>query len=183
MAAQRWADLSEGNYGVSLMNDCKYGYDCKDNVLRISLLRASIIPDPNADEGKHEFTYSLYPHDGDWRVGGSVQNAAELNHPLTAVNAGKTRGDLPSKYSWIQIAKPNVLLDTVKKAEDNNDIVLRLYEAYGCRGPVDIAFTEKPKMISECNLMERENKPLRLSGNKLKLSFTPFEIKTLRVEW
>src|SRR5690606_12906577 len=92
--ALRWADLSEGDYGVSLLNDCKYGYDVKGNLLRLSLLRSPIDPDPKADEGHHVFTYALFPHEGDWR-NGTVQQGFELNVPLLAHVAPGNVGELP----------------------------------------------------------------------------------------
>ena len=97
MPAQRWADLSEGDYGVSLLNDCKYGYDIHDNVMRLTLLKSATSPDPEADQGEHAFTYSLYPHLGDWREG-TVAQAASLNVPLHAVrrawDAGPAAGNV-----------------------------------------------------------------------------------------
>jgi len=182
--AQRWADLSEGNFGVSLLNDCKYGYDCRDNVLRLSLLRSPISPDPHADEGKHRFTYSLYPHAGDWRAAETVRRAAELNNPLRALRTSRHSGEIPAQYSWIQIHQSNVVLDTVKKAEANDDVILRFYDSLGYRGPVEITFSEKPKKVWECNLIERDEKRITLvDGNTVVLPFSPFEIKTLRVAW
>ncbi|MBI3118284.1 MAG: alpha-mannosidase, partial [Candidatus Hydrogenedentes bacterium] len=91
VTGQKWADLSEGDYGASLLNDCKYGYDTKGNVLRLSLLRSSIDPDPQADEGEHEMTYSLYPHADDWR-NGAAQQACALNYPLLALPAPSRKG-------------------------------------------------------------------------------------------
>ncbi|HOE12295.1 MAG TPA: glycoside hydrolase family 38 C-terminal domain-containing protein [bacterium] len=182
--AQRWADLSEGNYGVSLLNDCKYGYDCRDNVLRLTLLRSPIIPDPQADEGTHRFTYSLYPHAGDWRMGETVRRAAELNNPLRAVRTSRHTGEISARYSWIQIHPSNVVLDTVKKAEVGDDVILRFYESLGYRGPVKITFSEKPKKVWECNLIERNEKRVSLvDGNTVVLPFSPFEVKTVRVAW
>ena len=182
--AQRWADLSEGNYGVSLLNDCKYGYDCRDNVLRLTLLRSPIIPDPQADEGTHRFTYSLYPHGGDWRTAETVRRAAELNNPLRAVRTSCHTGEISARYSWIQVHPSNVVLDTVKKAEVGDDVILRFYESLGYRGPVKITFSEKAKRVWECNLVEREEKRVSLvDGREVVFPFSPYEIKTVRVTW
>ncbi|MEK4663499.1 alpha-mannosidase [Priestia sp. FSL H7-0729] len=79
VCGHRFADVSEYGYGVSLLNDCKYGYDVQGSTIRLSLLRAPKWPDRTADLGEHEFTYSLYPHDGDWRTAHTVRQAAELN--------------------------------------------------------------------------------------------------------
>src|SRR5690606_264399 len=93
VTGHHWADLSEGNYGVSLLNDCKYSYDVKVNLMRLSLLRAPVHPDEHADQGEHRMTYSLYPHFGDWRYG-TVQQGFQLNVPLLSIAAegtGKAR--------------------------------------------------------------------------------------------
>ncbi len=178
--AQQWADLSEGNYGVSLLNDCKYGYDVRDNMLRLSLLRAPVDPDSRADRGEHDFVYSLYPHGGDWRTG-TVQEAHELNQPVLAVATKASKGDLSPVHAFASVDTENVILDAVKKAEDSNAIVLRLYEAYGQRGPAEITFGDIPKEVAVCDMMEENEAPLKLHGNAVKLEFSPYEIKTLIV--
>ena len=179
--ALRWADISEGDYGVSLLNDSKYSYDCRDNVLRLSLLRAPTYPDPKADEGLHRFTYSLFPHPGDWRAAQTVRRAAELNQPLHAVLVDPHPGALPAVYSWAQIDRENIVLETVKKAENGDDLILRLYEAHGCRGTAELRFASPPSDIRKCNLVERKARPIDRTGAQAKLEFTPFEIKTVRV--
>lgn len=181
--AQKWADLSEGDYGVSLMNDCKYGYDVHDNVLRLSLLRSPISPDPHADEGKHEFVYSLYPHKDDWRKGGTVQRAYELNCPLIPYVTDAHEGTLPSSASFVSVNKEHVIIDTIKKAEDSNDIIVRLYEAYGQRGNVTLTFMSQPQNVWECNLMEGEDHSLDVEENKVSIYIRPFEIRTFKVKF
>ena len=126
VAAQRWTDLSEGDYGVSLLNDCKYGHYVKGNELQISLLRAPVSPDPTADEGLHDFTYALYPHEGDWRVG-TVQQGLELNVPLLAVAVQAHSGSLPSVDAFASVDVDNVVLDNVKRAEDSDALIVRVY--------------------------------------------------------
>jgi len=182
--AQRWVDLSEGGYGVSLMNDCKYGHDVHDNVLRLSLLRSPISPDPHADEGKHQFTYSLHPHSGDWREGETVQRAYELNCPLIAVPSELHTGDLPKSASFASLDKKHVIIDTVKKAEDSDEIIIRLYEAYGQRGEVTLTFGfNTPERVVECNLMEEGNSMINISGNAVRFYIKPYEIRTFKVKF
>jgi alpha-mannosidase len=181
--AQRWVDLSEGDYGVSLMNDCKYGHDVHDNVLRLSLLRSPTSPDPHADEGKHEFTYSLYPHYGGWREGETVQRAYELNCPLIAFPTESHTGDLPKSASFVRLDEKHVVIDTVKKAEDSDDIIIRLYEAYGQRGKVKLTFGPKPEKISECNLMEEDDVSVDIEDNSLSFYIKPYEIRTFKVRF
>ena len=178
--AHRWADLSEGDYGVSLLNDCKYGYDTKGNVLRLSLLRAPVDPDPAADQGEHWFTYSLYPHGGDWR-NGAIQQAHELNDPLLAVAAAGSRGPLPCAGAFASVSAENVLVDTVKQHEDSDALIVRLYEAYGQRGTVKLTFGRKPKAVTECDLMEENDRPVKLKGATVSLHMTPYDIRSLKV--
>lgn len=178
--AQRWADLSEGDFGVSLLNDCKYGYDVKGHVLRLSLLRSPIDPDPHADEGEHHFTYALYPHGGTWRDG-TARSAAELNGNLLPVVAETTSGLLPSAYSFIACNADHVVIDTVKKAEDSGALIVRLYEAYGQRGRITLTFGDEPAKVTECDLMEENDASLDRQGNRVNLSITPYELRTLKV--
>jgi len=183
VAAHKWADLSEGNYGVSLMNDCKYGYDVHDNVLRLSLLRSPVSPDPHADEGIHEFTYSIYPHQMDWRQAGTIQKAFELNCPTIALMDGKHEGELPDAMSLASIDQPNVIIDTIKKAEDSDDIIVRVYESCGQRGNVSLTLGIPPESVLECNLMEEDDKKLELKDGNVSFYIKPYEIKTFKVKF
>jgi alpha-mannosidase len=194
--AQRWVDLSEGDYGVSLMNDCKYGHDVHDNVIRLSLLRSPISPDPHADEGKHQFTYSLHPHMGDWREGETVQRAYELNCPLIGVpvearlesGSESQAGELPSWFSFASLDKRHVVIDAIKKAEDSDEIIVRVYEAYGQRGKVTLTFGIAPEKVAECNLMEEVAahagvSALDVSGKSVSFYVKPYEIRTFKVKF
>ncbi|NIA14616.1 MAG: alpha-mannosidase [Nitrospiraceae bacterium] len=178
--AHRWADLSEGDYGVSLLNDCKYGYDVKENVMRLSLLRSPVDPDPTADEGQHSFTYSLYPHGLNWR-NGTVQQGQALNEPLLAVAVPASAGSLPPADAFAAVDAENVIIDTVKRCEDSNDIIVRVYEAYGQRGDVALTFSRKPKKVTECDLMEENDTPVKTAGNTAKFYITPFELRSFKV--
>jgi alpha-mannosidase len=182
VAGHRWADLSEGDYGVSLLNDCKYGYDVKGNVLRLSLLRSPINPDPHADEGEHRFTYAIYPHEGDWR-NGSIQQGFELNAPLLAHVADPSPGELPSLDSFASVDAENVVIDHVKKAEDSDAIVVRLYESCGQRGEVNLTFTHEPKSVVECDLMEENDQPVEHRAGNVRLYMTPYDLRTLKVRF
>ncbi|UCH34637.1 MAG: alpha-mannosidase, partial [Armatimonadota bacterium] len=181
--AQMWADLSQRGYGVSLLNDCKYGYDIRDNLMRLSLLRAPTSPDPNADEGRHEFTYSLYPHAGDWRQGGTVRAAYELNYPLEARSVLKHRGNLPAVASFASATPENIVLHVVKRAEDNSDYILRWYETTGKRTTAVITLPRKPRRVWETDLMENELRELPVRGRRIRIPTGKFEIKTVKVEF
>lgn len=185
VAAHKWADVSEGDYGVSLLNDCKYGYDVKTStdastVLRISLLRGPEDPDPKADEGEHFFTYSLYPHAWSWR-NGTVQQGYDLNDPLLAVTAPRTKGPLPTADAFATVDAENVIIDTIKRAEDSDALIVRLYEAYGQRGDAALTFARRPKKITECDLMEENDIKVAFKGNTIRLKILPFEIRTFKV--
>jgi alpha-mannosidase len=181
VTGHHWADLSEGNYGISLLNDCKYSYDIKDNVMRLSLLRAPVHPDEHADQGEHDMIYSLYPHYGDWRYG-AVQQGYALNVPLLACPAeAKPGGEKVASFASLDV--DNVILDHIKKAEDSDALVLRLYEAFGQRGPVELTFGRPPRSVSLCDMMEENDQPVKTKENTVSLYFTPYEIKSLKVHF
>ncbi len=178
--AQRWADLSEGDYGVSVLNDCKYGYDVRDNVMRLSLLKSATSPDPEADQGRHRFTYSLYPHRGDWRTGTGAQ-AADLNLPLTARFEAGHGGALPPNWSFVSADSANLVVETVKKAEDGDEVVVRLYEAEGRRGVGVLNFGLPVQAASECNLIEDGSEPVEFTGTTVAFDYMPYQIRTFKV--
>ena len=177
--ALRWADLSDGTHGFSLLNDCKYGYDAKDNVLRLSLLRAPEWPDPHADEGRHQFTYSLYPHGGDWRAAMTIRRGYELNAPLLAVTLAPHQGPLPEQQSLFAADADNVIVTAVKKDEDDAALTLRLYEWAGRKASVQLKLPAGFRVAAETNLMEAVERPVAAGAA---VTVGPFEIKTLRLE-
>jgi alpha-mannosidase len=176
-----WADLSDDKHGLSLLNDCKYGYDAKGNVLRLSLLRSPIWPDPHADEGVHEFTYSLYAHGGTWKEALSVRRGYELNYPLLARQEEKHTGTLPEQQSFLTIAGDNVVLTAVKKAEDSDALILRYYEWAGTESDVQLRPAAEISSAEETDLMERALHPLTVAKGEVAVHTKPFEIKTVRV--
>jgi alpha-mannosidase len=180
--AHKWVDLSEGDYGVSLINDCKYGHDIHNNVIRLSLLRGPTIPDPQADLGVHEFRYSLLLHSGNWDE--RTQAAAyALNDPaITFRTQNQSKEKLSTEsLSLISVDKKSVLVETIKKAEDGNGFILRLYESHRKRGTVEISSHFPIKAAWETNLLEENLSPCELEREKIIVHFNPFEIKTLRV--
>ena len=181
--AHKWVDLSEGNYGVALLNDCKYGYDVKDNLLRITLHRSPTEPDETADQGWHEFTYSLLPHSGNWRKSEVIQEAYALNDPLIAsLVSVNPQGVLPAAYAWAEVDTDHVVLETVKKAEDENAWIVRVYECKQYRSnAVTITFGQPVLKAVECNLLEEEETPVVYQGNQLIFAVKPFEIKTFKI--
>lgn len=172
----QWADLSERDYGVSLLNDCKYGYAIKDNTMQLTLIKSAKVPDDTADQGAHDFTYSLYPHKGDWFQGGTVREAWALNMPLvSAAGASRVPGG-----SLFRTDADHVFIDAVKKAEASDHVVVRLHEFAGKRGPVRLASDWGAVSFQECDLLER---PLgeAVEGSELQLTVKPYEIRTFLV--
>ncbi|MEC0205097.1 alpha-mannosidase [Paenibacillus lautus] len=181
VCGHRFADVSEHGYGVSLINDCKYGYDIQDSTIRLSLLRAPKWPDVTADLGEHEFTYSLYPHNGDWRSAGIVRKAAELNHELPCVRTRSNKGSRPAVQSFIPFESHHVILDTVKPAEDGSGYILRMYESAGGRDEAALSWPYPYESIHLSNALEEELEPLDTAEGRLTLPFLPYEIKTIKL--
>ena len=180
VCGHKWADLSEGDYGVSLMNDCKYGYGIHENVITLSLLKAATYPSPVADRGHHMFTYSLYPHTGDFAEGNVVPESYVLNMPLEASFIESRNGNMPESFSLASANSSHVALETIKKAEDDDSVILRLFEFENRKGEVEIELGFDFKEIYLCDLMENNIEKLSHDGNKVKINVSNFEIVTLK---
>jgi alpha-mannosidase len=180
--AHKWVDLSQRDYGVSLLNDCKYGHDVKDNVIRITLLKSGIEPDPNADQGHHEFTYSLLPHAGDWYAADTAREAYELNYPLRAAYADAPGGSLPSAESFIKVHGESAILETVKKSEADSSLILRFYEFGNRTCPVEVELSSEITSVHECNLLEEVEAPVPFSERKFAFELKPYEIRTFKID-
>ncbi len=172
----RFADLSEKTHGISLLNDCKYGYQAMGNTLSLSLLRAPSSPDPRADRGSHAFTYSFFPHEGNLFESGIHAEACAL-HGIPVFQDSDASGFLfPFRIEG------RVMLESVKKAEDGDCTVLRLYEPFGRREHAVIFSQEPFRSAVETDLMENELRTLRCKGGRFELDFRPFEIRTLKLK-
>ncbi|MFD1173431.1 alpha-mannosidase [Oceanobacillus picturae] len=181
VCGHRFADLSEGDYGVSLLNDSKYGYDIKGQVLRLSLLRAPKWPDRTADMGTHEFVYSLYPHEGSWQHANTVQQGYELNQPSVVVEGEKQNsGSLPAAHSFINMEENEVIVDTIKEAENKKGLIVRLYEATGSRKNVVMKPNFHVTTVEETNLLEEVIGNVS-SNEVIEATTKPYEIKTFRL--
>lgn len=181
VCGHRFVDVSERGYGVSLLNDCKYGYDVQGSTIRLSLLRAPKWPDVTADLGEHEFTYSLYPHLGDWQTAHTVRAAAELNHIPAALAVEAHPGTLPPAQSLIGFTGEHVVLDTVKPAEDGSGVILRFYESAGGRERVELRWNQLYSKVYVSNALEQELDLLAAEAGPIRLDFAPYEIKTIKV--
>ncbi len=180
--AHKWADLSEGDYGVSLLNDCKYGHDIHDNVMRITLLRSPTMPDPAADLGTHQFTYSLYPHRGSWDERVQAE-AYALNDPIVVYRVEKgAAAKQAGLESLVSVSSPNLVVETIKQAEDGDGVVVRLYESRRSRGPAALRFAFPVKAAWETNLLEETERELEVVGNEVRFDARPFQILTVKVK-
>ncbi len=177
--AHQWADLSERGYGVSLLNDCKYGYDIKDHVMRLSLIKSATAPDWQADQGEHRFTYSLLPHEGDWAEGRTAEEAWMLNNPLRAVQ-GVFAGE--KNKSLIHTNAAGIAIDAIKRSEHGDSCVIRLHEFFGGRRKVKLSSGYPVHSWQLCDLMERPQGEVT-SGGEIELEFKPYEIHTLLIKF
>ena len=181
VCAHKFADISEPDFGVSILNDCKYGYDALENTVSLSLLRSPTYPNPEADKGEHHFVYAIYPHSGDYRSGGTAVEAYKLNNPMTALLVGKQSGTLGEEYSFASIDAGNVFIESVKKAEDNESTIIRCYENNGSLTKTKITFGFEVKSVCLTDMMENKVAKIPISDNSAELTFKPFEIVTISV--
>jgi alpha-mannosidase len=178
----RWADLGDGQHGFSLLNNSKYGYDDKDNVLRISLLRSPVWPDPVADRGHQHFTYALYPHGGDWKQALTVRHGYEYNYRLQATQVEAHSGSLPAEHAYVTVKPENVVLTALKKAEDTNGLIFRVYEWAGKSSDVQIHVPKGAAGATITNLMEKpEGAALKVVDDTVTVPIHPYEILTVCV--
>lgn len=186
VCGHKFADLSEGDYGVSLMNDCKYGYDIHDSDIRLTLLKCSLAPSNNAwdknDQGEHVFTYSLYPHSGDLAHSDTVKLAYDLNMPLMAEQGVAGDGSLPCEYSLVRCDKDHVVVETVKAAEQDEAVIVRAYECKNARARATFTFGFDVSEVALCDLSENELQKLPVRGRSVTVPVKPFEIVTLKVK-
>lgn len=175
VCGHKWADLSETGYGVSLLNNCKYGYNIKDNAMKLSLLKSAKSPDTEADMGEHNFIYSLFPHAGSLADGGTIQAANQLNLPAEAV-----QGDFTEKRKIVTVSSEGVQIDAVKKAEAEDCLVVRLHECRGGREKITLASQFPVKQIVPCNLLEHDC-GVAVEGASVEFIVNPFEIKTFKM--
>ncbi len=183
-AAQKWVDLSEGDYGVSLLNDCKYGHDIRDNIMRLTLLRGTTAPDPDADLGEHQFSYSLYPHSGSWDER-TIAEAYALNDPIIVYQADVDLTEASSlareAESFIQVDQPNIVIETVKKAEDGQGFIIRLYESQRKRGAFTLTTNFPLAEAWRANILEENLEELKVETRRVSYAIKPYQILTLRL--
>lgn len=197
VAGHKWVDLSQRDYGVALLNDSKYGHKIKGNVIDLNLLRSVPHPGPRlvrdeevapdaahpvyTDQCEHCFTYALYPHPGDQIDGGVIQAAYALNCPLTVMPTSQGAGLGPREHTFLRLDAPNIIIEAIKKAEDDDGLILRLYEAAHQQTRTRLHFGFAVAQVMATNLMEEEPVALAVENGAVTLAFRPFEIKTIKV--
>lgn len=186
VCAHKWVDLSEGGYGVSLLNDCKYGYSLHDGNIALTLLKSGIEPNPEADLGEHYMVYSLLPHSGTWQEGNTAEQAYMLNVPVythlsTDAAECKSGSSDAKSGSLLKVTGDNVILETVKKAEDRQGTIVRLYEYKNTRSKTAVEWFGGLSKVYECDLMENNLAEIEKQGNRFEFIVKPYEIKTFRL--
>ncbi|MBU3133814.1 alpha-mannosidase [Clostridium gasigenes] len=182
VCAHKWADISEGDFGVSILNNSKYGHDIKEGNMRLTLLKSTSDPNPSADKEEHYFTYSLYSHVGTWKEADTTQRAYELNVPLYTKVEEAHAGKLAENISLVNVNKNNIIIEVVKKAEDTDHLIVRMYEFHNKRTNATLEFFKDIEEICECNLMERDLETINATGNKIDFTIKPYEILTFKVK-
>ena len=181
--ALNWADFGDAKGGLTVVNDSKYGYDDEGNVLRLTLLRSPVEPDPDADRGEQHFRYALYPHAGTWKQAETIHRGYEFNYPVSAMQVASHEGTLPKEHSFMSVENPNVVT-AVKKAEDSDALIVRMYEWAGQGGEAKLHLPAGATTASETNLMEKsEGSPLTISGDTVTAPIKPYQILTLQVNY
>jgi alpha-mannosidase len=181
----RWVDISEPDFGAALLNDSKYGYDAVEQLVRITLLRGATFPDPASDRGEHRIKYALLVHDGVSDLSDVPVAAERFNNPVAVIGDASVQASVPTdstSFSFASVDKPNVTLETVKKAEKSDGLVLRVFEHANARANATISFGVPVSSAKLVNLMEEGGEPVALNGNSVTLQLRPFEIATLLLE-
>jgi alpha-mannosidase len=185
--AQRWAALSDSKLGAALLNDSKYGYDCRDHTLRLTLIRSPHYPHPtdperqtdtaHTDQGEHQFRYALFPFERSWKHGEVVREAGAFNVPVLVHDGAPEKVGPP----FLSISKNNIVLSALKKADDGKGYIVRAYEAHGVATNATLTFGRKITSAAECDLQENNEKIVTPKRGSIPARFKPFEIRTWRV--
>jgi alpha-mannosidase len=186
--ALRWADLGDGQHGFSLINNSKYGYDAKDNVLRLTLLRSPVWPDPDADRGHQHFTYALYPHAGNWKQAMSVRHGYAYNYGLKAMQVPVHPGTGALEHSFVSVKGDNVVLTAIKKNEDGDNLILRFYEWEGKSGNVTLTVPKGTNGGALADMMEHDIEAGHAlqhaaAGDEITVPVTPYSIETVNIAY
>lgn len=174
---QKWMDLSEGHYGVSLLNDCKYGHSVKDANMALTLIKSGIEPNPTTDQEEHDFIYAIYPHAEGWRAAGTVAEAYKLNQPLLVQPQAKAL----EVFSYASVTNANVIIETIKRAEDGEGTVIRMYESENAYTKTKLTMNADFKKAFICNLLEETENEAVVSGKEIEVVLKPYEVVTVKI--
>ena len=180
--AHKYVDLSEHSYGVSLINDCKYGCDVKGSTISLTLLKSGTDPDKKADQLEHDIVYELCPHAKDFRDAGIIRKAYELNNPMKCIKVPAQKGTLKDEYSLVSILNENVFAETIKKAEDSDDIIIRLSEQFGDRGIVKVKVNCNFSSAELCDMLENRISKVKTKNGIIELNMDPYSIETIKIK-
>lgn len=181
VCAHKWADISDNSYGVALLNDCKYGHSAQGSTLELTVLKAGTYPNPEADLGRHIFSYSLLPHNGSLYDAGVIREAYSFNQPLISSSIEPAAGSLPETYSLVSCDQANIILDTVKKAENDDSMILRLYDSFNIRTNATVHTAPGFTKAILCDMMERELEEIPFDGDAFTVPVKNFEILTIKL--
>lgn len=174
---QKWIDVSEGHYGVSLLNDCKYGHSVKESNMALTLIKSGIEPNPVSDQEEHDFTYAIYPHMQGWRDAKTVAEAYKLNQPLLTVSGGAQS----TFVSLASVDKENVILETIKRSEDGEGTILRMYESENAYTKANVMANIPFTKAYICNLIEEVEQEILVNGNQVAVELKPYEVITVKL--
>lgn len=180
VCAHKWVNVAENGYGVGLLNDCKYGFNTEGSTLKLTVLKCSQYPNEIADQGAHKFTYSLMAYEGDFREAGVINEAYALNQPFETAEIKANNGKMPDEFSLVSCDKANVIVETVKKAEADDGMIVRMYDAFNRRANANITVADGFNKAYLCDLMENVVEELDFDGNTVTVPVKPFEIITLK---
>ena len=180
VCGHKWADLSEGNFGMALMNDCKYGYGITEGKMTLSLIKSGIVPNPTTDQEEHFFTYSILPHSCSFETAEIQKEAYCLNVPMYGMRV-KAPTCTFATTSILSVDADNVMIETVKQAEDGKGTIIRMYEDQNKRTNATIHWHKQVASIVECDLMEQPIAKPMTGVSAFEFTIKPFEIKTFRI--
>ncbi len=180
--AQKWIDISDGTCGVSLLNNCRYGHDVREGIMRLSVLRSPSQPAFATDErGLHVVGYSLYPHGGSWREAEVMRRGYEFNYPMLCLTTGTHNGSLPSSHSFISIETDNAIISVLKKAEYSDDLILRFFETEGTSSVAKIQANLPFDAVHAVDLLENDIAEITTAGRTFSVSAGGYAIESVRL--
>ncbi|XP_071483559.1 alpha-mannosidase 2C1-like [Diadema antillarum] len=186
VVGHKWMDLSQHNWGVAILNNCKYGHSVHGSTMRLSLLRSPKSPDDQADMGDHSFSYAIMPHTGTFQEAGVIQAAYEFNNPLTPVEVPTPLDRGHPKYTRaFSIHPSSVIIEAVKKAEDGSGaVIVRCYEAYGGEATAQLSVARPVSSFRRCDILEEECEPqdlVTINDSTVQFRLCPFQIVSIRI--